>query len=62
MLRANGVQAFEGYGLKLVMSPAEQPTMTVQFEMEREIEEEPSTLADLFKHPSLFPNGTPDFE
>jgi hypothetical protein len=57
------VQAFEGYGLKLVITPEVEPTLTVQFESERdEVEDERSTLADLYKHPSLFPGGAPDFE
>lgn len=56
------MQAFEGYGVRLVITPEQQP-VTVQFEMEKDrVEDEPSTLADLYKHPSLFPNGTPDFE
>ena len=56
------MHAFKGYGIEMVIAPAEEQTLTVQFEKEREVEDEPSTLADLYKHPSLFPGGTPDFE
>jgi hypothetical protein len=60
MLRSNGVQAFEGYGLKLVIAPAE--PATPDFTEERK---DPAArrMSDLYSDISLWgPNGAPSFE
>lgn len=63
MLRANGVTAFEGYGLKMVIQPEQEQGLTIEFKQDDEKERPEAGLADLYNNPALWGGrGAPDFE
>lgn len=59
VLRTNGVTAFEGCGVKLLLSPAEAAPAPVKKEPEGK---DKSLLPDIYRSRDLFPDGPPSFE
>jgi hypothetical protein len=59
VLRTNGVTAFEGCGVKLLLSPAEAAPAPAKKEPEGQ---DKSLLPEIYRHRDLFPDGPPSFE
>ena len=58
VLRANGVRAFKGYGIELLIDGAE-PTFEFAAEESVEDGEEQDTISDLYQNPALWGGKSP---